>query len=136
MLPSCARALAALLLITLGACASTFKDPAVRAAEDDDWESAWAYVLPRAEAGFADDQVRVATMYAKGSGGRPVDMAEAVKFALLAAENQGMLAERIAPAVLGLATEAERAEGAARAAAFEERPLPRAWCDQFRPGMC
>lgn len=123
---------AALSLIALAACADVGKDPVVLAAERGEWEHAWAYELPRANAGVADAQVRIATMYARGKG-RPQDMVEAVKFAILASRGQGMLAERISPAIIDLATDEERREGEVRAAAFQTTPLTEEWHKKYNP---
>lgn len=126
----CAALLCALLL---AGCASALKDPVVKAAEDGRWDDAWAYELPRAEAGVADAQVRIATMYARGMG-RPKDIVEGLKFAILASRGEGLLAERIAPAIAGEATTEEREEALARADAFKTTPLPEEWWARWKPG--
>lgn len=105
------------------------------AVESGQYADAWAYELPRANAGVTEAQLRVAVMY-KNGWGREADMAEAVKFALLARQSGDNLPMEIAPALNGivqLASEEERAEGQRRAEAFVTTPLSREWYDTYMP---
>lgn len=119
-------------LLALVGCASAFKDPVVLAAEDGRWDDAWDYALPLADAGVADEQIRVATMYARGMG-RPVDIVEGLKYAILAQRREGILSERITPAIAAEATPEQREEALARADAFKTTPLTKEWRARWRP---
>jgi len=128
------RLLAVAATLALIGCASALKDPLVLAVEEERYEDAWDYVLPLAEAGVADEQVRVATMYARGIG-RPADIVEGLKFAILAARREGLLAELVAPAIADAATPEQEAEALARADAFKTTPLTAEWRARWRPGF-
>lgn len=122
-------------MLTLSGCANVGKDPVVLAMESGEYAEAWAYELPRANAGVTEAQLRVAVMY-KNGWGRTADMAEAVKFALLARRKGENLPAEIAPALSGiiqLANEQDRAEGQRRAETFVTTPLSREWYETYKP---